>query len=243
MAIQSLKIMSTALNAALYAVVGVMTYLGILAPVLGVVRFWPGVFVPAVFAVLFGPIVGGLGAAIGIFLSDMVVHGNVLLSLSVGVPSNFVMFYLIGYISNRKFKMNFRWLFLAVTLIIAAFLTVFSQLLPWTGGEAWVWIVIGVVSVSILVIIGLVWPRWIQYQISATVGNLVGSVIVGFGVWLFSQFFILPGGAKGLPLIAAYTWTIWTFMNQIPFLTIVVPPILKAVYSAFPTRFERTFKV
>jgi len=240
MTVRSLMMITTALNAALYAVVGVMTYLGIFAPVLGIVRFWPGVFVPAVFAVLFGPLVGGLGAAIGIFLSDMVVHGNALLSLTVGVPANFVMFFLIGYISNKKFKMNLRWLFLAATLIIAAFLTIISQFLPWTSGEAWVWIIIGAVSASILVIIGLVWPRWIQYQISATVGNLVGSLIVGFGVWLFSQFFILPDGANALPLVAAYMWTIWTFMNQIPFITIIVPPILKAVYSAFPTRFEKT---
>ena len=240
MEIRSLTIVSTALNAALYAVIGIMTYMGILAPVLGVVRFWPGVFVPAVFAVLFGPIAGGLGAAIGIFLSDMVVHGNPLLSLTVGVPANFVMFYIIGYVSNRKFKMNLRWIFSSIALIIAISLTLFSQWLPWTAGESWVWIVVGAVSIVILAIVGLVWPRWIQYQTSAILGNLVGSLIVGFGVWSFSHFFILPGGAGALPLIAAYTWTVWTFMNQIPFLAIIVPSILKAAYSAFPTRFERT---
>lgn len=240
MAVRSLQIIATSLNAALYAVVGVMTFLGIFAPMLGVVRFWPGVFVPAVFAVLFGPIVGGLGAAIGIFLSDMVVHGNVVLSVTVGVPSNFVMFFIIGYLSNRSFKMNVRWLFLVGSLTIATLLTILSQLLPWQSGEAMIWIGIGGASLLILLMVGLIWPRWIQYQISATLGNLIGSLIVGFGVWSFSQFFILPGGASSLPIMAAYTWTVWTFMNQIPFLTIIVPPILKAAYSAFPTRFRAT---
>ena len=73
----------TSLNGALYATLGYMTFLGLFAPIVGVVRFWPGVFVPAVFAVLFGPVVGGVGASIGIFISDMLVHGNALLSLSL----------------------------------------------------------------------------------------------------------------------------------------------------------------
>jgi len=37
---------------------------------------------------------GGVGAAIGIFLSDMLTHGMPLLSLSVGVTSNFIAFYI-----------------------------------------------------------------------------------------------------------------------------------------------------
>jgi len=236
MAVRSLKVVLTALNAALYAVVGYLTFLGIFAPVLGVVRFWPGVFVPAVFAVLFGPLVGGLGAAIGIFISDMVIHGNALLSLTAGVPANFVMFSLIGYISRRRLRMRPRWLFLTITLVIVVLLMGVSQLLPWTSGEAWVWIVIGGASGVILAVIGVVWPRWIQYQVAATIGNLVGSLIVGFGVWVFSQFFLLPSGERTLPLIAAYMWTVWTFMNQIPFLTILVPPIAKAALTALPSQ-------
>ncbi|MEM4430788.1 MAG: hypothetical protein QXM08_06460, partial [Thermofilaceae archaeon] len=64
----------TSLNAALYAALGYASYLGLFAPAIGVVRFWPSVFVPALFAVLFGELVGGLGAAIGIFISDMLIH-------------------------------------------------------------------------------------------------------------------------------------------------------------------------
>jgi len=240
MAPRSLQVVLTALNAALYAVFGVMTYLGIFAPVLGVVRFWPGVFIPSVFAVLFGPWVGGVGAAIGIFLSDMVVHGNALLSIVAGIPANFVMFGLIGYLSNRSFRPGLRWPFLALTIVLLGLLIAVSQFLPWTSGESWVWIVIGAASAIALILCGLLWPRWIHYQISAITGNLVGSLMVGFGVWGFSQFFLLPGGSTSLPIIAASMWTVWTFMNQIPFLTILAPPILKAVYSAYPTRLRET---
>ena len=62
---KTFMIILTAVNASLYTAVGCLTYLGIV--VFGV-RFWPAVVVPAVFSVLFGPFVGGVGAAIGIFL-------------------------------------------------------------------------------------------------------------------------------------------------------------------------------
>jgi len=96
-------------SAALYAIVGILTNLGIVSPVVGVVRFWPAVIVPATFAVLFGPWVGGTGAAIGIFLSDMIQpgHGIALLSLTVGVPANFAGFFLIGLIARRNLKLQY----------------------------------------------------------------------------------------------------------------------------------------
>ena len=61
----------TGMSATLYAIVGYLTNLGVVSPVVGVVRFWPSVIVPATFAVLFGPWVGGISAAIGIFISDI----------------------------------------------------------------------------------------------------------------------------------------------------------------------------
>ena len=88
-----------AMNGALYATVGYTTYLGIV--VFGV-RFWPAVVAPATFSVLFGPMVGGVGASIGIFIADMLTHGMALLSLSVGVPANFACFYIIGLLSGQE---------------------------------------------------------------------------------------------------------------------------------------------
>ena len=95
-------IVLTAINASLYTVVGFMTYLGI---VMFGVRFWPAVVVPAVFSVLFGPVVGGVGAAIGIFICDMLSHGMPILSLSVGVTSNFIAFYILGRMT-REYSLN-----------------------------------------------------------------------------------------------------------------------------------------
>ena len=90
------------ISAALYAVFGILTagfnFLG--------VGFLPAVVIPAVFAVLYGPWVGGLGAAIGIFIRDMFVHGNPALSLVAGVPANFIVFFLIGYIALRNISLK-----------------------------------------------------------------------------------------------------------------------------------------
>ena len=99
---KTFMIILTAVNASLYTVVGYLTYLGVV--VFGV-RFWPAVVVPAVFSVLFGPRVGGVGAAIGIFLCDMLSHGMPLLSLSVGVTSNFTAFYILGHMT-RKYSLK-----------------------------------------------------------------------------------------------------------------------------------------
>jgi len=168
----------TALNASLYTIVGYTTYLGFV--VLGV-RFWPAVIVPATFAVLFGPLVGGVGAGIGIFISDMLTHGMPLLSLSVGVTSNFIAFYLLGYLcKNYSLK---------------------------------------------------------RYLVSATLSLLVGSGIIGVGVWAWSQVFILPGASEvaPMPLYGAFTIFAWTFLSEIPFLLLVVPPIVKGVRKALPS--------
>ena len=88
--------------AALYAAFGILTanftFLGI--------GFLPAVVIPAVFAVLYGPWVGGISGAIGIFIRDMFVHGNAALSLAAGVPPNFILFFLIGYIAHRNISLK-----------------------------------------------------------------------------------------------------------------------------------------
>ena len=96
----ALQVATASLNAALYAALGALWTL-FPVTIFGV-RFWPQVFVPGAFAVLFGPWVGGVGAAVGIFIADVVYgHHDALLSLFVGVPSNFVMFSVLGFLSQR----------------------------------------------------------------------------------------------------------------------------------------------
>ena len=113
---KTLNVAMMGVSAALYAMVGVLTNMGIVSPIFGVVKFWPAVIVPGIFAVLFGPWVGGIGAAIGIFISDMVQpgHGIALLSLTVGCTSNFAGFYLIGFISRRNMKWRDIFIFLII---------------------------------------------------------------------------------------------------------------------------------
>jgi len=234
----SIRLTMTALNAALYASIGLLTYLGVFAPIVGVVRFWGlAVVVPAVFAVLFGPFVGGVGAAIGIFLSDMVVHGNVLVSLVAGVTSNYAMFYLIGWISRKDFSSKLRKMFVGFgsIFVVLAFAAAW-----YVGGQAdlattLIFAIFCGISLVLLLVVRF-WPRWRSYAIGAIIGNACGSAIIGLTLWAMSQFFMLPSNlGYQVPLYAAAVWFLWTFSNQMPFLLVLVPPILDACYRAIPS--------
>ncbi len=231
---KTLDIVATGVSAALYAGFGYMTHLGVFAPVIGVVRFWPSVIIPAVFAILFGPLVGGLGAAIGIFISDMLIHGNALLSLTVGVPSNFVGFYLVGYVGRKRISNQ---VLLASTVL--GFLVGTSSLwLSFQGyldpTTATLFSGICIFSTLLTVVISVIWPNKRSYGVACVLGLMVGSAIIGLGVWGFSQIFMLPSGDANLPFYASILWFVWTYATEIPFLVVLVPPILKACYAAFP---------
>ncbi len=237
---KTLDIVVSGICGALYAVVGYLIYLflPITAPGIGIVRFWPSVVIPAAFAVLFGPLVGGIGAAIGIFISDTLIHQDPLLSLTVGVTSNFIGFYLIGSISRK----NIEW---TKTLAILSAIVGLSSI--GLGYALYIYVslnatilFIGLVIATYLVTIaaGFKWPEWRSYGIASLVGLGVGSTIIGIGVWAYSQLFVLPeavGGGSGLPLWTIFVWLIWTFATEIPFLITLGPPILKACYKAFPS--------
>lgn len=100
----SLRVALIAISAALYAAA-----IGATAPIStpwGIGQFRPGVVFPSMFAVVYGPLVGGTGAAIGTFIGDVVFGGgwtNALLSLVAGVPGNFIGFYLLGWFA-RKYR-------------------------------------------------------------------------------------------------------------------------------------------
>jgi uncharacterized membrane protein len=227
-------------GAALYAIVGVLTNMGIVSPVVGVVKFWPAVIIPAIFAVLFGPLVGGTSAAIGIFVSDMIQpgHGIALLSLTVGCTSNFAGFYLIGFISRRKMK----WITILLSLIagsaVLTAMTGYLLLIELIDMEVLL-LFLGVFFASVLIVIGLgLWkPEWKSYSFASVVGLLVGSAIIGFGLWGYSQFLDLPltGFERNAPLYASFLWMVWTFATEIPFIVTIVPPIVKVCYKAFPS--------
>ena len=238
--------------AALYAVVGRLTDFGV--TFIGV-AFWPAAVIPAIFAALYGPWVGGTGAAIGIFARDMLFHGDPLLSLTAGVPPNFVMFFLIGYISHRNIGVKK----FTIGAVIAAIVMIAGLLLPTlvmpteftavTGGlSSWLIVVIFIstvgLSLAVIAYVSKRWPEWRAYGIGSVIGQGVGAAILSIAVWAYSQLFFSVTGYFKAPLSASLVPAIfvWTFATEIPFVLLAGPPVIKACYNAFPSLRIRKLK-
>ena len=230
--------------AAVYAVIGRLTDLGL--TFLGV-AFYPAVIIPAVFAVLFGSWVGGFGAAIGIFIRDMLFHGNPFLSLTVGVPANFLVFFVIGYISGTNINLKK----LATTGIVAAVVVIVGLLVPTliypaefsaaTGLSTDVilalFISTVIVSLVSIILVSIRWQQWRSYAVGSVIGMTAGAALLSVSFWAYSQLFFDPTGYVKAPLAATFIpiLFIWTFVTEFPFVLLVGPPIIKACYRAFPT--------
>lgn len=233
---KTIQVVNIGVCGALYAGFGYLTHLGIFTPVIGIVRFWPAVIVPAVFAILFGSMVGGYGAALGIFISDMVIHGDALLSLTVGVPSNFLGFYLVGYFGRKKMEINVLMLGIIASITFAASSILMYFLSPTYFGGVFgelLFISISVLCIGLTVIVVYFFPAWRSVNIASVIGLGAGALWIGVGVWVYSQFFLLPTFETNLSFFAALGWFVWTYFTEIPFLLLAVPPILKACYAAF----------
>jgi len=241
MQLRALDVAATAINAGLYAALGLIFYyiLPITAPGIGTVRFWPPVIVPAVFGALFGPWVGGIGAMTGIFISVMFIHGNPILSLMAGVTSNFVGFFLVGYLSRKT--INWKMPMVAFGIISALLIAITQMILVPTGLLSTVegWLFSGIIAATyvILLIVAHYSTKWRGYEVGCMVGLLIGAAIIGAMVPVFSQLFIMPGETVLTPLfVSAGLWyLVWTFSTEIPFMIILGPPILEACYKAFPS--------
>ena len=93
-----------AICAALYAVT-----IGITAAIptpFSIGQFRPGVVIPALFSIIFGTLVGAVGAALGSFIGDIIFltplgRTDPFLALVAGVPGNLVGFLIFGVIINR----------------------------------------------------------------------------------------------------------------------------------------------
>jgi hypothetical protein len=227
-----------ALCAAVYAVVGYLTSFGLS---FGGVAFWPAAFVPAIFAVLFG-----IGAAIGIFIRDVVVIGQPLLSFTVGVPANFAAFFLIGYFAHTQLdrKKTLLSLIIGIGVILAGLLlpTVFltSESASYTGlsTETVVILFSVVMAVSFILFAAITkyWKEFRSFGVGSITGMAVGALIVAFGVWAYSQLLFGPNGYFTAPLSASIASLVfvWTFVTEIPFVLLVSPPVVKACQGAFP---------
>ena len=236
---KTIDVAMIAVSAALYAIVGILTSMGIIDPVFGVVKFWPAVIVPGIFAVLFGRWVGGIGAAIGIFISDVVAgHGDVVLSFTIGCTSNFVGFYLLGFLARRDMKWRDILVLLFVGSAVLTGMTVYLLSINQLTLDV-VAMFLGVLYTSVAIVIGFgLWrPEWKNYGLASVVGLLVGAAIIGFGLWVYSFLLPLPksvGLGSNAPFYASFIFLVWTFATEIPFLVTIVPPIVKICYRAFP---------
>ena len=228
---KTIDIVAFALNAALYVALGVLV--SSVFPInFGGVRFWPQVIVPAVFAVVFGPWVGGLGAALGIFISDVTLGGSPLLSLMAGITSNFLGFWLIGYIANKRFNPKKSTAIYGVLTVLCAIVAyVYTSL-----------IYVGIILGCYLVYLAIVWrkSKWLSYELGSVIGLLVGSLIIGVVVPVYAVLFapdatVYPA-LTSAGVLALFTWT---FATEIPFLLVLGPPIIGAVNRAFPTLAKR----
>jgi uncharacterized membrane protein len=243
---KTLNVAMIGVCAALYAVVGRLTDLGI---TVGGVAFWPAAVIPAVFAVLFGPWAGGIGAAIGIFIRDMLFHGDPLLSLSAGVTANFAGFFIIGYISRT----NLNWKKIGTSATIGSITIVAGLLLPTillpTESAAYfsfalssseivtLFILAVIASILIMVAVAKFWPEWRNYGVGSIMGLGVGSAIIALVVWAYSQIFFSPQGYFKSPIPSTFIPIIfvWTFATEIPFILLLGPPLIKACYKAYPS--------
>lgn len=232
--------------AALYAVVGRLTDFGV---TVGGVAFWPAAVIPAIFAVLFGPWTGGTGAAIGIFIRDMLFHGDPLLSLSAGVTANFAGFFLIGYISRKNVDSKK----MGIAAIIGTIIIAIGFLLPtiWLPEESaayfsfklssseiiLLFISTVVASSLVMIIVAKFWSEWRNYGVGSIIGLGVGSTIIALVVWAYSQVFFSPEGYFKSPIPSSFIPIIfvWTFATEIPFILILGPPIIKTCYKAYPS--------
>jgi len=221
---------------ALYAVFG---YLTAGLSFLGVV-FLPAVVIPAVFAALYGPWVGGISGAIGIFIRDIFVHGNAPLSLVAGVPANFILFFLIGYIytKNISSKQVLTCVSLAITSLLAVSIILLPDMAAYSGLSAKAFLLIFMVtitlSLAVIVIVSLRWKEWGSYTIGAVIGQITGGLLLSVTVWAVSPMFLQYFGAP-FDAILVLPLFVWTIATEIPFIIIAGPPIIKIVQIAFPT--------
>lgn len=235
-------ILST-INAALYAVVGIATTIGVFAVVVGGVRFWPAVFIPAVFAEVFGPFVGGVGAAIGIFISDMIIHGNALVSLTIGVPANFIGFYILGFIVRRVARESRLWSLAAVMLQFLPLVALYYLHVIGFVDVIMIYTFIGVAIVSAFgiafsMVMLMFRKRSYLYANEAfaySLGLITGSLYIGLGLWLYTHISRLnivsvpPQFQVRAPFAAALLWFLWTYYTEIPFMVYLAPPIVRAI--------------
>lgn len=165
----SLLLTLTSISAALYAAAIAVT-----SPIptpWGVGHFRPGVLIPSFFAVVCGPWVGGVGAAIGCFVGDFALsmYGltNPLLSVIAGVPGNFVGFYLLGWLVSRHRS----WASFVASSFVAL---IVGNLIAASG---------------VVAFFSFIVPDWVSWPMGVKLATLIGFTFF----WVTTMlFFVIP---------------------------------------------------
>ncbi|MCL1970328.1 MAG: hypothetical protein FWF66_02575 [Candidatus Bathyarchaeota archaeon] len=230
----SRDIAAISICSALYAAFGILTggisFFGI--------GFLPAVIIPAVFAALYGPWVGGISGAIGIFIRDILVHGNPTLSLVAGVPPNFILFFLIGYLytKNINLKQTLTIITIEIAALLAASILLLSDFTAYTGLTSNTFLIAFIltiiVSLAAIVVISIRWKEWSSYAIGAVIGQIIGGLLLSITVWLVSPMFLTHFGDP-LPFIYVLPLFIWLIITELPFIILAVP-IIKIMQKVFP---------
>ena len=164
-----------------------------------------------------------------------------LLSLSAGVPPNFVLFFLIGYIAHRNISLKQAIAGIAISavalLIPAVILLPDLSLLTGLSAE---WLLLAfvltvILSLSIIAVAAVRWKEWRSYAIAAVIGQAAGAGLLSVTVWAVSPYFLsyfISGPVSATFVLPIF---IWTFATELPFIILVGPPVIKACYRAFPS--------
>lgn len=180
---KSLFVASTAMCAALYFFGSYLT--SYIESPWGIGQFRPAVVIPFYFAVVFGPLVGGVGAAVGTLLQSILRYGQPWLSLVSGTPANFLGFYMVGLLLHRRFS-------------------------------------------------------WVRFVLVSTAVLLVANFVCALGVLAAAHAGVYPPIQAIAAAPPAYQLgfviglTLWWFVTMMPFVLVVVPPLLRATPFIVP---------
>lgn len=170
------QVSAAALCAALYAVSNI-AFAAIPTP-WGVGQFRPGVIVPAIFAVLFGPWTGAIGASLGTLLSSIFLPSGLgpVGSLVSGVPGNFAGFYILGWLVRRR--------------------------RDWTGylEGSLAGLAVGnlVAAGGVMFWLTSVVPRWASWAVETQIGVILGFTLFWFATMLPFVLLVVPLLLKAL---------------------------------------------
>jgi len=157
------------------------------------------------------------------------------LSLTVGVPSNLLGFYVMGLIGNRKMSEKTIRKGTLISIMISLSPTLLYPLHRNYLGEtaSLLFVLVSIICGALNILSPIILPKYRKISMSSSIGLGIGSAWIGLGIWVFSKFPILPSNETNLSFAAAIGWFIWTYLTEIPFLLLLVPPIIKIVSNAF----------